>query len=55
MEVIILQPTARKSLTPSQLKKREHKFQALKDLLENAPPTPPDFDPEQANCSTMWK
>ncbi|MBR8837339.1 MAG: hypothetical protein DSM106950_25855 [Stigonema ocellatum SAG 48.90 = DSM 106950] len=48
MEVIILQPTARKSLTLEQPKKREYKVQALKDLLENAPPTPPDFDPTRA-------
>lgn len=48
VEVIILQPTARKSETPEQPKKREYKVQALKDLLENAPPTPPDFDPDQA-------
>ncbi|MDF5723996.1 MAG: hypothetical protein PUP91_26735 [Rhizonema sp. PD37] len=48
VEVIILQPSTRKSLTPSQPKKREYKVQALKDLLENAPPTPPDFDPDQA-------
>ncbi len=48
VEVIILQLTATKSLTPEQPKKREYKVQALKDLLENAPPTPPDFDPDQA-------
>jgi hypothetical protein len=48
VEVIILQPTATTTDTPKQTKKREYKVQALKDLLENAPPTPPDFDPEQA-------
>jgi hypothetical protein len=48
VEVIILQTTATKSFTPEQSKKREYKVQALKDLLENAPPTPPDFDPDQA-------
>ncbi|MHC5827846.1 MAG: hypothetical protein ACYT04_71160 [Nostoc sp.] len=46
MEVIILQPTATTTITPQQPKKREYKVQALKDLLENAPPTPPDFDPD---------
>ncbi|KAB8314958.1 hypothetical protein SD81_033700 [Tolypothrix campylonemoides VB511288] len=48
VEVIILQPTATTIDTPKQTKKREYKVQALKDLLENAPPTPPDFDPDQA-------
>lgn len=48
VEVIILQSTATTTDTPKQPKKREYKVQALKDLLENAPPTPPDFDPDQA-------
>ncbi|NES18503.1 MAG: hypothetical protein F6K41_06145 [Symploca sp. SIO3E6] len=48
VEVIILQPTATTTNTPKQPKKREYKVQALKDLLENAPPTPLDFDPEKA-------
>ena len=48
VEVIILQPTPTTTDTPKQPKKREYKVQALKDLLENAPPTPPDFDPDQA-------
>ncbi len=48
VEVIILQPTATTTTTPQQPKKREYKVQALKDLLENAPPTPSDFDPDQA-------
>ena len=48
VEIIILQPTATTTNTTKQPKKREYKVQALKDLLENAPPTPPDFDPEQA-------
>ena len=48
VEIIILQPTATTTDTPKQPKKREYKVQALKDLLENAPPTPPDFDPDQA-------
>jgi hypothetical protein len=51
VEVIILQST---KLLTEQVpasdvpKKREYKVQALRDLLENAPPTPPDFDPDQA-------
>lgn len=48
LEIIILQPTATTTDTPKQPKKREYKVQALKDLLENAPPTPPDFDHAQA-------
>lgn len=48
VEVIILQSTATTTEIPKQPKKREYKVQALKDLLENAPPTPPDFDPDQA-------
>ena len=48
VEIIILQPTVTTTRTPDQPKKREYKIQALKDLLENAPPTPPDFDPDQA-------
>lgn len=45
---MILQPTANNTNSPKQSKKREYKVQALKHLLENAPPTAPDFDPEQA-------
>lgn len=48
VEVIILQQTSTTTTTLQQPKKREYKVQALKDLLENAPPTPPDFDPDQA-------
>jgi hypothetical protein len=49
VEVIILQSTeASLAETSEQPKRREYKIQALKDLLENAPPTPPDFDPDQA-------
>ncbi|MBD2180662.1 hypothetical protein H6S82_08915 [Planktothrix sp. FACHB-1355] len=29
-------------------KKVEYRTKAFRDLLENAPPVPPDFDPEQA-------
>ncbi|BAZ51216.1 hypothetical protein JMG10_38515 [Nostoc ellipsosporum NOK] len=48
VEVIILQQTSTPITNLQQPKKREYKVQALKDLLENAPPTPPDFDPDQA-------
>ncbi len=53
VEVIILQAVATTIDTPKQPKKREYKVQALKDLLENAPPTPPDFDPEQARWEAL--
>jgi hypothetical protein len=51
VEVIILQSS--KVLTEQVSasdapRKREYRVQALKDLLENAQPTPPDFDPDQA-------
>ena len=38
---------------PTTPKKREYKVQALKDLLENAPPTPPDFDPDEARWEAL--
>jgi hypothetical protein len=51
VEIIILQSNrdpVEKVSTLEAPKKREYKVQALKDLLENASPTPPDFDPDQA-------
>ncbi len=53
VEVIILQPTPTTTDTPKQIKKREYKVQALKDLLENALPTPPDFDPDEARWEAL--
>jgi hypothetical protein len=61
VEVIILQvgsevKTSTKTATESQPetpKKREYKIQALKHLLENAPPTPSDFDPDQARWEAL--
>lgn len=53
VEVIILQQTPTTTDTPKQIKKREYKVQALKDLLENAPPTPPDFDPDEARWEAL--
>ncbi|WP_414622017.1 hypothetical protein [Calothrix sp. CCY 0018] len=61
VEVIILQvadevndstetPSESQSETP---KKREYKIQALKHLLENAPPTSPDFDPDEARWEAL--
>jgi hypothetical protein len=51
VEVIILQSNKipdEQGATSEMPKQREYKVQALKDLLENAPPTPPDFDPDRA-------
>ncbi len=60
VEVIILQladevnstETATESQTETP-KKREYKIQALKHLLENAPPTSPDFDPDEARWEAL--
>jgi hypothetical protein len=51
VEIIILQSSKAPIegiSAPEVSKQREYKVQALKDLLENAPPTSPDFDPDQA-------
>jgi hypothetical protein len=52
VEIIILQSdkdsTGQEYSMPEPPRKREYKVQALKELLENAPPTPPDFDADQA-------
>ncbi|MHC5759501.1 hypothetical protein [Nostoc sp.] len=55
VEVIILQPvssleTSTETPTESQPEKprRKSKVKAFEGLFENAPPTPPDFDPDQA-------
>ena len=48
VEIIVLQEAEiQTDMTPTP-QKREYKVQALKALLENAPPTPSDFDPDQA-------
>lgn len=54
VEVIVLQAvesassTNPETETQSQTPKRKSKVKSLRELLENAPPVPPDFDPEQA-------
>jgi len=51
VEIIILQSNKapiKEDSTPEPPQQREYKVQALKDLLENASPIPPDFDPDQA-------
>ncbi|MEH1803090.1 MULTISPECIES: hypothetical protein [unclassified Nostoc] len=55
VKVIILQPvssleTSTETPTESQPEKprRKSKVKAFEGLFENVPPTPPDFDPDQA-------
>ena len=55
VEVIVLQsveiPTTvseTKSHSEIPQQKVQYRTKAFKDLLENAPPVPPDFDPDQA-------
>ena len=55
LKVIILQPvssleTSTETPTESQPEKprRKSKVKAFEGLFENVPPTPPDFDPDQA-------
>lgn len=56
VEVIILQqiPSLETS-TESQTEKsrRKSKVKAFEGLFENAPPTPPDFDPDQARWEAL--
>lgn len=62
VEVIILQPVtqAEESKVPTatsatEVSKRRlrARVKSLKELLENAPPVPPDFDPEQARWEAL--
>ena len=55
VEVIILQPVetvANSTVTDSEsqpeIPRRKSKVKAFEGLFENAPPVPPDFDPDQA-------
>ncbi|MGI2905954.1 hypothetical protein [Tolypothrix sp. VBCCA 56010] len=54
VEVIVLQvvesasSTNPKTESQQEKPKRKSKVKSLRELLENAPPVPPDFDPEQA-------
>jgi hypothetical protein len=36
-----------------QPKKRVSKLKSLQDLLDNAPPVPPDFDPDEARWEAL--
>ncbi|MGF1975003.1 MAG: hypothetical protein RMY30_005335 [Nostoc sp. CmiSLP01] len=60
VEVIILQPvpsleSSTETSTESQPEKLRRKFKvkAFEGLFENGPPTPPDFDPDQARCEAL--
>ncbi len=54
VEVIVLQvvesanSTVPETESQSQTPKRKSKVKAFEGLFENAPPVPPDFDPDQA-------
>lgn len=39
--------------TQSQTPKRKSKVKAFQDLFENAPPVPPDFDPDEARWEAL--
>lgn len=62
VEVIVLQTveTAANSTVPetesqpeTPKKKLQSKVKSLRELLDNAPPVPPDFDPEQARWEAL--
>jgi hypothetical protein len=54
VEVIVLQvvesanSTVPETESQQEKPKRKSQVKSLRELLENAPPIPPDFDPEQA-------
>lgn len=53
VEVIVLQTveipaTDSESKSQPETPKRKSRVKAFQDLFENAPPVPPDFDPDQA-------
>ncbi len=60
VEVIILQPvetvassTVTDSESQPEVPKRKYKVKSLRELLENAPPVPPDFDPDEARWEAL--
>jgi hypothetical protein len=60
VEVIVLQAveTAAHSTVPEtesqpQTSKRKSRVKAFEGLFENAPPVPPDFDPDQARWEAL--
>ena len=60
VEVIVLQvveTVATSTMTDSEsqpeVHKRKPKVKSLSELLENAPPVPPDFDPDEARWEAL--
>ncbi len=60
VEVIVLQvveTVASSTVTDSEpqpeVPKRKSKVKSLRELLENAPPVPPDFDPDEARWEAL--
>jgi hypothetical protein len=60
VEVIVLQvvetvasSTATDSESQPEVLKRKSKVKSLSELLENAPPVPPDFDPDEARWEAL--
>ncbi|NEQ24480.1 MAG: hypothetical protein F6K28_36305 [Microcoleus sp. SIO2G3] len=60
VEVIVLQvveTVASSTVTDSELQpevpKRKSKVKSLSELLQNAPPVPPDFDPDEARWEAL--
>ncbi len=60
VEVIVLQvvetvasSTVTDSESQPEVPKRKSKVKSLSELLENAPPVPPDFDPDEARWEAL--
>ena len=59
VELIVLQVVESASSTDSetesqsQTPKRKSQVKAFEDLFENAPPVPPDFDPDEARWEAL--
>jgi hypothetical protein len=59
VEVIVLQAVESASSTIPETEsqpetpKRKSKVKAFQDLFENAPPVPPDFDPDEARWEAL--
>jgi hypothetical protein len=60
VEVIVLQvvetvasSTVTDSESQPEVPKRKSKVKSLRELLENAPPVPPDFDPDEARWEAL--
>ncbi|ARV62250.1 hypothetical protein BZZ01_29730 [Nostocales cyanobacterium HT-58-2] len=60
VEVIVLQPaetivnsTVPETESQPEVPKRKSRVKAFEGLFENAPPVPPDFDPDQARWEAL--